>query len=202
MPPSRPGTRSVRSIPSTGPGWRRRSSITSRATSWRPSPMTSRSPSPCPRAISAIFAPATSPAAWACPSPVWCWPPTKTTCWTNSSAPGSIARAIPPRPASPPALPWIFPRLPISSASSSTWWAATRPWCASCGPRWIRARPSISQGRPTGPGCRSSPSFPAAAPTPTASGPSVSLRRPMGSCSTPIPPMASRWPWSTACPAP
>jgi hypothetical protein len=89
---------------------------------------TSRSPSPCRRATSATSAPATSPARWACRLPSWCWRPTRTTCSTSSSAPASIVRATRPKPASPPARRWIFPRPPTSSASFSTWSAVTRPW--------------------------------------------------------------------------
>ena len=53
-------TRSARSIRSTGRGWWRRSSTTSRATSPRRRAMTSACRSRCRRAISAMSAPATS----------------------------------------------------------------------------------------------------------------------------------------------
>ena len=111
-PNSRPSTRSVPSFDQTGRVSQRRSSITSRAISCH---QEQRRAGRLRRASGNFGNICAGHIArrWACRSPAWCSPPTKTMCSTSSSRPASTVRAAPPRPASPPARRWTFPRLPF-----------------------------------------------------------------------------------------
>jgi hypothetical protein len=135
---------------------------------------------PCRRATSATSAPATSPAMMGLPVAKLILATNENDVLDEFFRTGVYRpRNTRPRRTPPPARRWTSPRPPTSSASSSTWSAATAPRCASCGPRSMRARlrpvaaPRIAH-RP------SSASFPAAATTPTVWRPSARVRADYG----------------------